>query len=72
MGRTLNVSKGGIRFESIEPIEPDTTLDMEIAFGDEVFSVMGTVVYCRKVKSEIYLVGVKFADGEMALPDMPD
>ena len=70
MGRTLDVSKGGIRIESLEPIEAGTILDMEIALGNQVFSIKGVVVHCRKIKGEQYLVGVKFTDGEVQFPDI--
>jgi hypothetical protein len=62
MGRTLNISASGIRLESIEPIAVGTALDMEIALGNQVFSLLGTVVYCRKIQDELYMVGIRFQE----------
>lgn len=62
IGRTLNIGAGGIRLESLEPMEKGHKLDMEIAVGDRVFSILGEVIYCQPMQDGMYAVGVRFQE----------
>jgi hypothetical protein len=69
VGRTLNISAGGIRLESMEPMEQGQVLDMEIAIGNRVFGLHGEVVYCRRIREGLYAVGVRFQKPEDELTE---
>lgn len=61
MGRTLNVSKGGILLETYNPIDPEHTMVLTIGLKDNMVDIKGKVVHSRtdedgKVKSGIQFI----------------
>ena len=60
MGRTLDISPAGVKLETIEPLDTNALLEMEIAIKERIFSVYGHVVYCREIPAANYIVGVQF------------
>jgi hypothetical protein len=58
--RTLDMSQAGVKLETIEPLDTNTLLEMEIAIKESIFSVKGRVVYCRQVPAGNYFVGIQF------------
>ncbi len=58
--RTLDMSKAGVKLETIEPLDKNALLEMEIAIKESIFSVNGRVVYCRQVPAGNYFVGIQF------------
>ena len=62
MGRTLDMSPAGVKLETIEPLDPNALLEleMEIAIKERIFSVYGHVVYCREIPAANYIVGIQF------------
>ncbi len=60
MGRTLNVSKGGILLETHMPIDTQYTISMAIGIGDELVDIQGKVIYCNKGKEEMFESGIEF------------
>ena len=46
MGRTLNVSKGGILMETHIPLPPGQQVMITLGLQDDLIDVMGKIVYC--------------------------
>ena len=62
MGRTLNVSNSGILLEANFYMPPDGTVDLTIAFEDEVVDLPGRVVHTRTGSEGMYETGIQFLD----------
>ncbi|MBF0227089.1 MAG: phosphoribosylaminoimidazolesuccinocarboxamide synthase [Desulfobacterales bacterium] len=60
MGRTLNVSEGGILLETHFPIELELMLSLSIGLKDEMISLSGRVIFSRKIGDASYQTGVEF------------
>jgi hypothetical protein len=58
--RTLDISQDGVKVETIEPLDTNALLEMEIAIKESIFSVNGRVVYCQQVPAGNYFVGIQF------------
>ena len=58
--RTLDVSKAGVKLETIEPLATNALLEMEIAIRESIFCVSGRVIYCRKIPAGNHIVGIEF------------
>lgn len=63
MGKTVNISQGGVLLETTRPIESDFILLMTIDLDNKVIQTKGDVVHTRSVDSGKYFTGVRF-DGE--------
>lgn len=60
MGKTLDVSEGGILLETHVPIDPDNTVHLDIGFKDDVVRLVGEVAYTRKGESGRAESGIHF------------
>ena len=60
MGRTVNVSRGGIYMESPSEIDSDFVVLMTIDVKNELVQVKGKVAHCRVNQSGIYETGIQF------------
>lgn len=60
MGRTLNVSEGGIMLETHVPIETQYTAVLSIGFQEDVTDVEGKVVYSKKGDNDRWQSGIEF------------
>ena len=60
MGRTLNVSKGGILLEIVSEKVLTGHIVMQIALEDELVDLAGAIVHCNPEESRIYHVGIEF------------
>ena len=58
--RTLDVSQAGVKLETLEPLDTNALLEMEIAIRDSIFCVSGRVIYCRKIPAGNHMVGIEF------------
>lgn len=59
-GRTLNISRGGVRIELHHPLPLRSTVRLDLAVGDEVVGVEGTVVYLQALDDEKCCMGIEF------------
>lgn len=59
-GRTLNVSRGGIRLELYHPLPLRSVVGISLAVGDEIVDVSGTVVYLEAIDDERSGMGIAF------------
>lgn len=76
MGRTINVSEGGILLETSFPLNPANSLILEIALEDDIIAVRGKVAHSHQVDQKTYQAGVEFTEltdiGQMALERFVD
>jgi c-di-GMP-binding flagellar brake protein YcgR len=63
MGKTVNISQGGILLETTRAIESDFVLLMTVDHNNKVLQTRGEVVHTRSVESAKYFTGVRF-DGD--------
>ena len=62
MGRTLNVSEGGILLETHTAIDPDLIISLAIGLDDDVTEVKGKVVFSKEGDNERFQTGVEFIE----------
>lgn len=62
MGRTLNVSQGGILLETHVPMYPHYSVSLAIGLEDEMIDISGKVIYCREAAGTKYESGIEFLD----------
>ena len=64
MGRTLNVSEGGILLETHGPIDPEYTVSISISLEDELMDICGKAVFSNKREDGKYETGIQFTDSD--------
>jgi len=62
IGRTINVSMGGILIETNKPIGTQDVLLMIIGLDDEIMNMKGKVVHCRAEDSGMFRTGIQFLE----------
>lgn len=62
MGRTLNVSEGGILLEIHSAIPTGSMLSLSIGFEEDVCDILATVVYVLAGEGGMYKCGMSFQD----------
>lgn len=60
MGRTLNVSQGGILLETHVPIQLAHQVALTIGIEDDLIDIKGSVVYCKPNDRKKYESGIDF------------
>ena len=60
MGRTLNVSQGGILLETHVPIQLSHSILLTIGLEDELIDIKGKIVYCKSNVRNKYESGINF------------
>lgn len=60
MGKTIDVSEGGILLETHVSISPDYTILLSIGFEDEMADIKGNVIYSRKRNDGMIESGIRF------------
>lgn len=71
MGRTLNVSEGGLLLETNTAFEPGQKISISIGLEEEEVTVVGVVCHCKTSGDGLFTSGLKFenldADGARVL-----
>ena len=62
MGRTLNVSEGGILLETHVPIDPHYIVSLTMALEDDLMDFKGKIVYSRKRDDGKFESGIEFIE----------
>ncbi len=62
MGRTLDISDGGIKLETTAPISISSEVELSIAFGEEIIRPRGRVVHLEEAEEGWYTIGLVFLD----------
>jgi len=60
MGRTLDVTEGGMLLETHVPMEPHHAVLLTMGAKDDLVDVKGTVVHCRAGKGRRFQSGIQF------------
>ncbi|SCY41009.1 PilZ domain-containing protein [Desulfoluna spongiiphila] len=62
MGKTLDVSEGGILLETHVPIDPSHRVQLDIGFRDDVVEMTGDVAYTRTGETGRSESGIRFGE----------
>jgi len=62
MGRTLNVSEGGILMDTHVPFDKRHTVSLTIGMEDDMMDIKGKIAFCRKRKDGNFETGIQFLD----------
>ena len=60
IGRTLDVSEGGVKVETHRKLAKGTELDMDIAIDDKIVSARGEVLRAEELKNGLFETGIRF------------
>ena len=60
MGRTLNVSEGGILLETHIQIDPKHTLSLTIGLEEDLVDIKGEVAHSKPGKDDNFEAGIQF------------
>lgn len=61
-GRTLNISRGGVRLELHQPVPLRSVVSLNLVLGERIVDVAGTVVYLEDMDGERCCMGIEFND----------
>jgi len=61
LGRTLDVSEGGLLMETSVSIDAGRTLLVTLGLGNDMVEVSGRVVRCAPSTGDLYATGVEFS-----------
>ncbi|MGD9106308.1 MAG: PilZ domain-containing protein [Desulfobacterales bacterium] len=70
MGRTLNVSQGGILLETHVPIDPSHTVALAIGLEDDLINIKGRVVFSMAGREDRFEAGIEFIEIDEAALDV--
>jgi len=62
MGRTLNVSEGGILLETHVPLDKDMTVSLTMALEDDLMDFKGKVTHLKKCGGGKFEFGMEFVE----------
>jgi c-di-GMP-binding flagellar brake protein YcgR len=62
MGRTLNVSEGGILLETHHPLKQGQRVVITIALNEDIVEINGLVVYITPCEDKLFCSGVEFSE----------
>ena len=60
IGRTLDVSEGGVKVETHRKLAEGTELDLDIAIEDMIISARGEVLHSEELKTGLFGTGIRF------------
>lgn len=64
MGRTTDISKGGVTIQTHKSFPTDSGLEMTIALAEKIIIARGRVVHASRVDKDRYDIGVCFTQVE--------
>jgi hypothetical protein len=62
MGKTLDISKGGLLMETGVPVEAKFVLLMSMNLREELIQIKGKVIYCRQEDRGVFHTGIRFIE----------
>jgi len=65
MGRTMNVSEGGMLLETSCYITPGNHLTLEVALEDALINLRGRVVYCNEQQEKKFYTGLALVEPDV-------
>lgn len=63
-GTTCDLSQGGVKLETREPLESPYVLLLAIDLNQQLLEIRGHVVYSEEVEEGRYFTGIRFVDTE--------
>ena len=60
IGRTLDVSDGGVKVETHRQLADGTELEMDIAIEEKIITAKGEVVHSEELKNGLFGTGIRF------------
>ena len=60
IGRTLDVSDGGVKVETHRKLEDGTELEMDIAIEEKIITAKGEVVHTEELENGLFGTGIRF------------
>ncbi len=60
IGRTLDVSEGGVKVETHRKLADGTELEMDIAIEDKIITAKGEVVHTEELENGLFGTGIRF------------
>jgi hypothetical protein len=70
MGRTHDISIGGAGVELCHPVQPGSSMEMEIELDNTLFAVSGRVIYLAPEGNDTFRAGIRFNEPQYALVDI--
>ena len=61
-GRTLNISRGGVRLELHHPVPLRSVVSLNLVLEDKILDVSGVVVYLEALDGDRCSMGVEFTE----------
>ncbi len=62
LGRTLDLSEGGIRLEAFEAIPVGTLARLRIGLRDDIIDVQGRIAYAQEGDGDRVITGIEFLE----------
>jgi hypothetical protein len=62
IGKTIDLSDGGLKVWCTETFRVPTDLDVDLALGDQILRVRGRVVHAEEIEPGKYTMGIRFVD----------
>lgn len=59
-GRTLNISRSGLRLELHHPLPLRSRVSLDLHLGSDLVQVLGTVVYLEALDEDLCAMGIEF------------
>lgn len=59
-GRSLNISRSGVRLELHHPLPLRSVVSLSLALGDDILDITGRVVYLEEVDDQKSAMGIAF------------
>jgi hypothetical protein len=72
LGRTLNVSSGGLLMETADRVDLGRTLLVTLGLGEEMVEISGRVTRSAPSTAELYATGIEFAPVDRARQTLLD
>jgi len=63
-GTTRDLSQGGVKLETRQPLESPYVLLLAIDLNEQLLEIRGKVVYSKEVKDGRFFTGIRFVDTE--------
>ncbi len=60
MGRTLNISPGGVLLETYNPVDTKYNIKLALGLGDDLVEVEARVCFCKESPDGTYEAGIEF------------
>lgn len=64
IGRTLNVSEGGVLLETDSPLDLTQTIFLTIALNEKIVDVKGKILWCKENVGGMFMSGIEFYEIE--------